>query len=203
MLLIPTLLCPKPWEGMSGNEATRFCTYCKKHVHNLEAMSATERLALLSSPAASICSRYQVAIRRPAKGKEESYHLHLAKHGAGVALVGSVLLVLWEMHGQVERDRFYRAAAPRIICRDASICEMPKEHYCEHRFTTLGIMMPLPTPPAITGVSQPGDPLPHVEVRLDPVVIDELLKKTQSDFRIEIPTLESKRPAESPALKRH
>src|SRR5882672_9516006 len=97
MLLVPTLLCPKAWESMSGNEATRFCTYCKKHVHNLEAMSVSDRLALLSSPAASICARYKVAIRRPVKGKKESYIRHVLKYGAGVALTSSALLVLCEL----------------------------------------------------------------------------------------------------------
>src|SRR4051794_3915674 len=108
MLLIPTLLCPKSWESMSGDENQRFCSYCKKHVHNLAALSVSERLALLSSPASSICSRYHVALRRPTKGNEDSYYRHLAKYGAGVALTGSVLLVLWEMQGRAEPERFYR-----------------------------------------------------------------------------------------------
>ncbi len=138
MLLIPTLLCPKPWESMSGNETQRFCTYCKKHVHNLETMSVSERLALLSSPAASICSRYRVAIRRPAKGKEEAYYLHQAKHGAGVAVVGSALLVLWEMHGEAEKERFYRAAAPHASPNGTIVWEMPKEHYCQHEVVLRG-----------------------------------------------------------------
>src|SRR3954462_8006020 len=106
MLLVPTFFCPKPWEGMSGNETQRFCRYCKKHVHNLEALPVKERLALLASPAASICSRYQLAIRRPAKGHEESYRMHLLKHGAGVVLIGSVLLVLWEMHAQAAKETY-------------------------------------------------------------------------------------------------
>jgi hypothetical protein len=202
MLLIPTLLCPKPWADMSGNETQRFCTYCQKHVHNLEAMSASDRLALLSSPAASICSRYQVAIRRPAKGKEESYYRHLAKHGAGVALVGSAILVLWEMHGESEKERFYRAAAPRIICRDTSGCDMPKEHYCEHRLITLGISVPFPPPSAMTSVSQAGEPVPHVDVRLDPIAIAELIEKSRPTLQVDVSLLENKKPAESPALNK-
>src|SRR5207244_2805169 len=98
-LLIPTFFCPKAWEGMTGNEATRHCSYCNKHVHNLDALSVSERLALLSSPAAQVCARYRVAIRRPVKGREKSYYRHLLKYGAGVALSGSVFLVLWEIEG--------------------------------------------------------------------------------------------------------
>lgn len=179
MLLIPTLLCPKPWEGMSGNETTRFCTYCKKHVHNLEAMSANERLALLSSPAASICSRYQVAIRRPAKGQEESYYLHLAKHGASVAMAGSVLLVLWEMQGQTEKERYYRAIAPRASSAGPIIREMPKNHFCERQVYIVGDVALPPTPPPTTCSIPPGEPPPHVDLRLDPVAIDQLAEQAK------------------------
>src|SRR5258708_4566861 len=151
MLLIPTLLCPKSWEGMTGNETQRFCTYCKKHVHNLEAMSVSERLALLSSPAASICSRYQVAIRRPAKGKEKEYHHHLLKHGAGVAIVGSILVVLWEMQGQAEKERFYRAVSPRVSLNGTIVWEMPRELYYQHEVFIVGdLAIAPPAPSAFT-----------------------------------------------------
>ena len=177
MLLIPTLLCPKSWEGMSGNESQRFCTYCKKHVHNLEALSVSERLALLSSPAASICSRYQVALRRPAKGKEESYYAHLAKHGAGVALIGSTMLVLWEMQGEADKERFYRAASPRVSSHGTIVWEMPKEHFCEYPIYTVGLAVALPAPKELIS-SNPADTLPsHVDVHLDPIAIDKLIEQ--------------------------
>jgi len=137
-LLIPTFFCPKAWESMTGNDAVRFCSYCKKEVHNLAAMSARERLTLLSSPAANLCSRYQVAIRRPAKGKESAYYRHLAKYGVGVALTGSVLLVLWETHGDAEKERYYRAAGTT-----AGGCDMPRELYEEQRAHLKGdVQMP-------------------------------------------------------------
>jgi hypothetical protein len=177
MLLIPTLLCPKSWENMPGNETQRFCTYCKKHVHNLEALSVSERLALLSSPAASICSRYQVAIRRPAKGKEESYYLHLAKHGAGVAIVGSALLVLWEMQGREDKERFNRAASPRLSTHGTVVWEMPEDHYCEHPIYTVGLAIALPAPKEIISSDPAGAPPPHVDVHLDPVAIDKLIEQ--------------------------
>lgn len=171
MLLIPTLLCPKAWEGMSGNEATRFCTYCQKHVHNLEALSATERLALLSSPAGSICSRYQVAIRRPAKGKEADYYLHLAKHGAGVALVGSVLLVLWEMHGQEEQRRYYRAVG------NHQGAVRPSDFFREYRTRLLGDV-DIHRPPQANPASTSTTPA-HID--LDPKLIDPLLPPDENE----------------------
>lgn len=177
MLLIPTLLCPKSWEAMSGNETQRFCSHCKKHVHNLTALSVSERLALLSSPAASICSRYQVAIRRPAKGKEESYYRHLLKYGAGVALTGSVLLVLWEMHERAEKKSYYRAAGTG----HPTHCIMPIDYYEEHEVFMLGAMIPIQSPPDITEITAPPPDAPpqHIDLKLDPAEIDRLIKQTK------------------------
>lgn len=132
MLLIPTLLCPKSWESMSGNEAERFCTYCQKSVHNLEALSVDQRLALLTSPAASICSRYRVAIRRPAKGHQEAYTRHLLKYGAAVALTGSALLVLWEFQSQGDLSRIYR------VFKSTEGSPMPGHLYEEHPAMIMG-----------------------------------------------------------------
>ena len=178
MLLIPTLLCPKSWETMSGDETQRFCSYCKKHVHNLAALSVSERLALLSSPAASICSRYQVAIRRPAKGKEASYYRHLLKYGAGVALTGSVLLVLWEMHNQAEKECYYRAAG----MVHSTHCIMPGDYYEEHQVVLLGkIAMPETFPNGTEITAPPPDSPPeHIDLKLDLKEIDRLINQTKA-----------------------
>lgn len=185
MLLIPTLLCPKSWAGMSGNETQRFCSYCKKHVHNLGAMSVSERLALLSSPAASICSRYQVAIRRPAKGQEESYYLHLAKHGAGVALVGSVLMVLWEMHGQTEKEKYYRVAGAQ------SGHPMPPSYYEELRGTLKGDVYIAPE-------LSPPDRSVHVvpELKIDPKILHKVIEPVDPAI---LHPAKNKKAGESPA----
>jgi len=172
MLLIPTLLCPKAWETMSGTDTERFCNYCQKKVHNLEAMSARERLALLSAPAAQICSRYRVAIRRPAKGKEAAYHRHLLKYGAGVALAGSVILVLWEMQGESAKERYYRASGVT-----PGSCDMPSQLYNEHRTFLLGdVALPREAAPA-PAPGEESDPAnePHADLTLDPREIDKLL----------------------------
>jgi len=170
MLLIPTFLCPKPWEAMTGNEAQRFCTYCRKHVHNLAALTAAERLALLTSPAASLCSRYRVAIRRPVKGKEKPYLRHLLKYGAGVAVTGSVLLVLWEMQTQAEQKKYYRLAG-------GIHSAMPGHLYTEHPVMLLGEMV-LPTNRAPHPKSAPAKaptPADQIDLDLDSAAIDQLI----------------------------
>lgn len=134
-MLIPTLFCPKSWEGMSGDETKRFCTYCKKDVHNLQGLPLSERLTLLSTPAASICGRYQIAIRRPAKGKENTYRQHLLKYGTGVALTGSILIVLWEWQGREEKQKYYIAAGIPSSERG-----MPRKFYREHSSIVVGML---------------------------------------------------------------
>jgi hypothetical protein len=138
-MLIPTLFCPKPWEGMTGDETQRFCSYCKKHVRNLQGLPLNERLALLASPAASLCGRYQIAIRRPEKGREAQYHRHLLKYGASVALTGSVLIVLWEWHGRTEQEKYYVAAGISPAER-----HMPRMFYREQQSIMVGMLGPCP-----------------------------------------------------------
>ena len=214
-MLIPTLLCPKAWEKMSGDEATRFCSYCKKHVHNLEALSVSERWKLLSSPAASICARYKVAIRRPAAGKRESYMRHMLKYGASVAFTGSALVVLWEMHAENEQRIFYRAVAgiPSSIRTDCGWggaeggpgAESPDGFYVEQEVVMLGITVAIPEP--ATGISvRPGDPAiaPHyIDLNLDPIEINKLLQPTKPpviDLKTVVP-LKSKIIRKFPSLR--
>ncbi|MBI3885634.1 MAG: hypothetical protein HY302_07895 [Opitutae bacterium] len=171
MLLLPTLFCPKSWESMSGDETRRFCAYCKKHVHNLETLSVSERVALLSSPAASICSRYQIAIRRPVPGKEVSYSRHLLKHGAAVALVGTVLLVLWEMQEEGSPQRFYRVGGSNGVSVD-----MPNDLFEECRTVVLGDIAPAIEPvPTVSDSITKSHPPSHIDLRLDPNEVDRLL----------------------------
>lgn len=152
---------------MPGSERERHCSYCHKNVHNLEALSAAERLALLRSPAATICTRYQVALRRPAPGRRNSYDQHLLKYGAGVAVAGSVLLVLWEMTDRYQRDgqgpAWFRAVAPSLI----SPPSMPPDLYVEHRVVFMGkLACPAPSPATCpTGLT--SDQTPHVDIQLD------------------------------------
>jgi hypothetical protein len=187
-ILIPTLLCPKTWEKMAGDERQRFCTYCNKHVHNLEGLSAKERMTLLTSPAASICSRYKMAVRRPAKGQEDSYHRHLLKYGVGVALTGSVLAVLWEWQGQQEKQRYYRIAGI-----SPSEQGMPRDFYLETRVVAMGMVVaPLPDPETQSAQSDAPETALH-EFKLDPREVERLIEESKPKFSKEIPRIELKR----------
>jgi hypothetical protein len=171
MLLIPTFFCPKAWAEMSGTESQRFCTYCKKHVHNLETLSTKERMALLASPAASICSRYQIAIRRPAPGQEEPYKRHLLRYGAGVAVAGATLLVLWEMHGRNEKDRYYRSGDFTNRSR-----QMSQYLFTERRGMILGEIGP------VSAIETDGSTSEDI-IDFDPQEIDRLLAQPKEPLK--------------------
>lgn len=129
-LLIPTFFCPKTWASMAGDDKTRFCSYCQKEVHNLSDLNLDERLILLKSPAARLCARYKIAIRRPVRKHRDSYERHLLKYGVGVAAMGSVLLVAWELG-----ERYYAA-------NDRGNRPMPSHFFDEREAPFLGVMMP-------------------------------------------------------------
>lgn len=167
-LLIPTFFCPKAWEGMAGDEATRFCSYCNKHVHNLDALSVSERLALLSSPAAQICARYKIAIRRPKPRRRESYARHLAKYGLGVAAAGTAILVLWEMTAP-DGSSFFRAVRPGW-----SETPMPGSLYDERSSIALGMVVSECRPAPAREGEPDKEPERAVDVQLDPALLRQL-----------------------------
>jgi len=177
MLLIPTLLCPKSWERMGGNESRRFCSACSKTVHNLDTLSVAERLALLASPAATVCGRYQAAIRRPAKGREKAYRRHLLKYGAGVVITGAVLIVLWEIKERSGTGVFYRAAKT-----PASNCPMPKALYDEHKVNLLGeVSFPATTPQRLPCPGTGTVPPEQIDLKLDPAEVERLIQIARQD----------------------
>lgn len=49
--------CSADWNAMTGDDSRRFCSGCRKHVHNLSEMSADEAEALLNS--GSVCVRFR------------------------------------------------------------------------------------------------------------------------------------------------
>ena len=54
--------CSARWEDMTGDERSRFCQHCKKHVYNFTEMSAEEVTALIEEKEGRVCARiYQRA----------------------------------------------------------------------------------------------------------------------------------------------
>jgi len=52
--------CHADWGRMTGDERTRFCASCQKHVYNLSAMTAREGADLIRQKEGKLCVRYFV-----------------------------------------------------------------------------------------------------------------------------------------------
>lgn len=50
--------CHANWEEMTGDERTRFCASCRKHVYNLSAMTAAQASNLIREKEGKLCVRY-------------------------------------------------------------------------------------------------------------------------------------------------
>ena len=50
--------CPASWDEMAGDGASRFCSHCQKHVHNLSAMREDEAQRLICESAGKLCIGY-------------------------------------------------------------------------------------------------------------------------------------------------
>ena len=53
--------CTRPWEAMAGDDRVRYCEGCRKHVHNLSAMSRGEAERLVCESAGRLCVRFERA----------------------------------------------------------------------------------------------------------------------------------------------
>jgi hypothetical protein len=54
--------CTVPWDGMEGDDRTRFCTKCSKHVHDISELTASQAIQLLNATEQLPCVRL---FRRP------------------------------------------------------------------------------------------------------------------------------------------
>jgi hypothetical protein len=50
--------CPALWEQMAGDEQRRFCTHCRKFVHNLTQMPSDQAERLVCESAGELCVRF-------------------------------------------------------------------------------------------------------------------------------------------------
>ena len=55
-LTIPTP-CPVAWSQMEGDDRTRFCRSCRKHVYNFSAMDSDEIVDLIREKEGKLCAQ--------------------------------------------------------------------------------------------------------------------------------------------------
>ena len=185
MSFIPRFSCPKNWRDMAGDDRQRFCEHCQQYVHNLESLSAGERLKLLYGEDRHVCARYRLAVRRAAPGYEEPYMRHLLKYGIGVAAASGALLTLWQLYGLNDRERAkqdYLVTHPQ-----ANQFEMPAEFLDDTQVLMLGglISPAVPEPTINLTIEIPEISPGPITLRLDPVDPQLLMPKVD---KIEIPS---------------
>lgn len=180
MIALPSFFCPKQWENMSGDETERFCSKCRKTVHNIASLSLDQRIALMKAPKGSICGRYRIAVRRAIRGYEKPYMQHLLKYGAGVAASSAVFITLWQLYDDHSREMnrsLFRVGTEYLTTG----CEMPEVYYHEDELTELGVIAAVNnSSTAIGEIKATASPSNHVDIALAPVELDKLLKPTES-----------------------
>src|SRR3954464_5282853 len=50
--------CPANWDQMRGDDRSRYCEHCQKHVYNFSAMSSDEAQQLICHSAGDLCARF-------------------------------------------------------------------------------------------------------------------------------------------------
>ena len=50
--------CQVSWDAMAGDDKSRFCAHCQRHVHNLSAMREDEAQRLICALAGRLCIAY-------------------------------------------------------------------------------------------------------------------------------------------------
>ena len=50
--------CNDRWEDKEGDEQSRFCLHCQKHVYNLSAMTESAALSLIEQKEGKLCARF-------------------------------------------------------------------------------------------------------------------------------------------------
>ena len=113
---------------------------------------------------------------------------HLLKYGAGVAVTSAVFITLWQVYDDAHRKPsppLFRVGTASAGCGGV----MPEEFYDEHSTTTLGIMVAPESPvPEIEAVEGGQVSIEHVDISLEPVALEKLIKASESP-KLEFPPM--------------
>lgn len=90
--------CHASWDAMGGDDRVRFCEGCRKHVHNLSALTRTEAERLVCEAAGSLCVRFargedgvvQTLDYQPPPRRRRGWRFWTAVGTCAAALVGAV-----------------------------------------------------------------------------------------------------------------
>jgi hypothetical protein len=157
--------CGEDWDRMPGDTQRRFCAVCRKHVHNLSAMTEPQAEATYAS--GEVCIRYEL----DAAGRV----VHLPALAAlGLALSAPAFaspepqpeeLPWWSRAAAAVSDWWWGAPPPVAPIAPPIDTAEPYDQITE-RHVTMGKPPPRPTPPreavpaaAVSVTLEPGSPV--------------------------------------------
>jgi hypothetical protein len=126
--------CHESWDRMAGDERTRFCAHCQRHVHNLSGMREAEVADLICRSAGELCVRFQPAHDgrvmtleyAPRRGRMSTRRWLIA--GALAALAAGCGNLLWHRR-QPPPPMLMGAVAPSMNIRQATSAIAPGSSY--------------------------------------------------------------------------
>lgn len=152
--------CTVDWETMHGDAKRRFCDQCRKHVHNLSAMSEPEAQQVIGQ--GNVCVRF----RYDAQGNvRHTRHGRLARAVAlGTALFGAIPALAAPAVRPAEETGAAREPGllERVLQRAQALIAEPEEEKMLMGDIGMPEPPPPPPPPVIMGKIAPPPQLPVV-----------------------------------------
>ena len=108
--------CSASWDEMRGDDLSRFCLHCSKHVYDLSRLTRSEAEALILEKEGRLCARYYRRRDGRVLTKDCSAPLVLRRPAVLSALVAFLamicLLVFRIIAGPADRGNFLRTVEP-------------------------------------------------------------------------------------------
>jgi hypothetical protein len=161
--------CHARWEDMKGDDRSRFCSRCSKHVYNFSTMSADEVAELVRAKEGNLCGRFyrrkdgtMLTANCPVGARSYSRRLQL--------LVGTAVGMIFTSLGLAEWSRWEigsRPPNPFVLKCDNALWKVKGWMGLNPKPTNPGPMVmgricivPSPGPSQPTGASANGTPPP-------------------------------------------
>jgi hypothetical protein len=149
--------CSADWSSMTGDERTRFCAQCQKHVYNIASMSAEEAEAFLRGAGGEACLRIYRRTDGTVLTSDCSVGVRRRRRRVVASLVGGSLITAGALLS------FEKSPPPAPIVGQMALVPTPTE--------ATAVPSADPTTPPVATAAPTVHPLPHtagVPARITP-----------------------------------